>query len=186
MKNAGVTGTEARDLLAIHRDLKSITKRPTISKHQILMKKTNDNKLGNVKQIIRQQSDSRSQVNENEVGDGITLQEDRSYLWPTEGKFAKAYKYFLMCHNCYYLAAIVARTAFENKPQFFVVILDFYLDFIFIIDMVRCFTQPYVTSDGKTVYNRRKIASHYAKTWFILDLYAFYPLTYLRYISNWD
>jgi hypothetical protein len=53
---------------------------------------------------------------------------------------AKAYRYFIMCHNCYYLAMIVARTAFENKPQYIVVALDFYMDFIYLIDMVRCFT----------------------------------------------
>jgi hypothetical protein len=34
--------------------------------------------------------------------------------------------------------------------------------------------------------NRKKIAINYIKTWFILDIYAFYPLAYLRYISVWD
>jgi hypothetical protein len=63
--------------------------------------------------------------------------------------------------------------------------LEFYMDIVYLIDMVRCFTEPYYQKN-KLIKNRRLIAIRYLKTWFLLDIYAFYPLAYLRYISNWE
>jgi hypothetical protein len=60
------------------------------------------------------------------------------------------------------------------------------MDFIYIFDMIRCFTEPYQTGNGYKVTNRRKIGVNYVKTWFICDIYSFYPLAYLRYNSTWD
>jgi hypothetical protein len=91
-----------------------------------------------------------------------------------------------MFHNIYHLLFIVFRVAFENKPHYFVVLIEFYMDFIYLIDLVRCFTEPYVMFNGKTVSNRRKITVHYVNTWFVLDVYSFYPLAYMRYISKWE
>ena len=83
---------------------------------------------------------------------------------------------------------MVARVAFEakQKPGWNMVYIDFYMDFIYLIDMVRCFTQPYKTKDGKLIQNRKKISRHYIKTWFLVDIYSFYPLTYLKQISEWE
>lgn len=92
----------------------------------------------------------------------------------------------MLCHHTYHALFIIARVSFELKPQFFVVILEIYMDIIYLVDMFRCFTEPYVQNDGKIIDNRRKIAIQYLKTWFIPDLYAFYPLAYLRYISKWE
>lgn len=92
----------------------------------------------------------------------------------------------MMSHHIYHALFIIARVSFELKPQFFVVILEFYMDFIYLIDMFRCFTEPYIQGDGKIIESRRKIAVHYAKTWFVADMYSFYPLAYLRYISSWE
>lgn len=60
------------------------------------------------------------------------------------------------------------------------------MDLIYFIDMIRCFTEPYHTDDGKVVKNRRMIVKKYVNTWLFPDLYAFYPLAYLRYISVWE
>jgi hypothetical protein len=92
----------------------------------------------------------------------------------------------MLCHHIYHALFVVSRVSFELKPHYFVVIMEAYMDFIYLIDMVRCFTEPYVVEDNKIVRNRKKIASRYIKTWFILDLYAFYPLALLRYNSNWE
>jgi len=59
------------------------------------------------------------------------------------------------------------------------------MDIVYIIDMVRNFTEPYM-KDGRLETNTRSIAIQYVKTWFLLDIYAFYPLAYLRYISKWE
>ena len=66
-----------------------------------------------------------------------------------------------------------------------VVLLEFYMDVVYLIDMIRCFTQPF-SMDGRVVYNRKDIANHYLKTWFIFDIYAFFPLAYFRYVSDYN
>ena len=63
--------------------------------------------------------------------------------------------------------------------------LDIYMDVIYLIDMFRNFTQPY-SQEGRLVKNNKMIAKQYLKTWFLADVYAFYPLAYLRYISSWE
>ena len=65
------------------------------------------------------------------------------------------------------------------------VLLEFYMDIVYLVDMFRCFTQPFV-KDGRIVRNRKEIINNYLRTWFILDLYGFFPLAYLRYISDYD
>ena len=59
------------------------------------------------------------------------------------------------------------------------------MDVVYLIDMIRCFTQPF-SMDGRVVYNRKDIANHYLKTWFIFDIYAFFPLAYFRYVSDYN
>lgn len=36
------------------------------------------------------------------------------------------------------------------------------------------------------VYNKKQIAMKYVKTWFLFDLYAFYPFGLFRYYSDWN
>ena len=87
---------------------------------------------------------------------------------------------------CFYIVYyIVYRISFEKKPQWYVVSLEIWLDAVFFVDMMRNFTQPYKEND-RYVYDRKAIAIRYIKTWFGFDLYAFFPLAYLRYISNYD
>jgi hypothetical protein len=109
----------------------------------------------------------------------------KEWTWPTEGRFATYYQYWMFCHCVYIALFVVSRISFEEKPRYFVVCLEWYIDAVYIIDMVRCFTEPY-SHDGKLVTNRRKIVIYYLKSWFLLDVYAFYPLAFLRYISDWN
>lgn len=61
---------------------------------------------------------------------------------------------------------------------------DFYMDIIYAIDMFRIFNSPYFNDNGKLEVNKKKIASRYLKSWFIFDVYAFFPLAFLRKRSN--
>lgn len=85
----------------------------------------------------------------------------------------------------YYQLFVVVRIAFENKPALYIVYLEFIMDWVYLIDMFRCFTEP-IIKDQKTVTNLKIIASNYSKTWLLLDIYSFYPLAYLRYNSVWE
>jgi len=81
---------------------------------------------------------------------------------------------------------VVARVGFEEKPWLYVVYYDCYLDLVFFIDMLRIFTTPIFNESGKMITNRKLIARAYITTWFLFDLWGFYPLAYLRYISVWE
>jgi len=91
----------------------------------------------------------------------------------------------MLCHCMYYQIFVVSRISFEKKPRMFVVYLDNYMNVVFLIDMIRSFTEPYMEK-GRIVTRTKDIAIHYLKGWFIWDLYAFFPLAYLRYVSNWE
>ena len=81
---------------------------------------------------------------------------------------------------------VVARVGFEEKPWFYVVIYEWFMDIVFLIDMIRIFTTPIFNESGKMITNRKLIAKAYIYSWFIFDLWSFYPLAYLRYNSNYD
>jgi len=47
----------------------------------------------------------------------------------------------MMANSLYYQWYVVARVAFENaKPRDIVIQIDYYLNAIYLVDMVRCFT----------------------------------------------
>ena len=87
-------------------------------------------------------------------------------------------------HCCYILFFCVARVAFEEKPRYFVVQLEIYLDLVFFIDMIRIFFTPIMDKQNKPVYKRGQIIKNYLSGWFLWDLFAFFPLAYFRYNSS--
>ena len=78
----------------------------------------------------------------------------------------------------------MARIAFEEKPWYYVVIYEYYLDAVFFIDMLRIFNTPIFTDSGKLVMDRKVIAKKYLQGWFVLDLWSFYPMAFWRYRSS--
>ena len=90
----------------------------------------------------------------------------------------------MLIHCFYILVFCVARVAFEEKPWIYVVYLEIYLDFVFIIDMVRIFNSPIYDKMNKPIYNRKLIIKEYICGWFFWDLFAFFPLAYFRYNSS--
>ena len=111
--------------------------------------------------------------------------ETKRWTWPVEGKLCTYYQYWMLCHCVYYQLFVVSRISFEKKPQLFVIYLECYMDIVYCVDMFRYFTEPFM-KDGRLVSNRRMITTNYLKGWFLLDVYAFFPLAYLRYISDYD
>jgi len=87
-------------------------------------------------------------------------------------------------HSAAVLVYWVARIAFEEKPIFEGVVFEWYLDFIFLIDMIRIFNQPIFTETGRIIMDRKIIAKTYMVSWFLWDLWCFYPLAWLRYRSK--
>ena len=92
-----------------------------------------------------------------------------------------------MLIHCVFISIFqIIIIAFEKKPAFYVIIIELYLNFVFAIDILRIFSTPLQLATGKVTYKRKIIAMKYLQEWFIFDLFAFYPMAYLRYISDYD
>ena len=157
-------------------------------------KKTNENfkKLSSLKYLKKRSEDalktnSQTQLEMHEADmaeapdSGLSNQPSRWRFWPLEGRLAVYYQYWMLVHCTSILAFWVARIAFEEKPWYYVVIYEYYLDGVFFLDMLRIFNTPIFTESGKLILDRKIIARKYLRGWFIADLWAFYPLAGLRY-----
>lgn len=91
----------------------------------------------------------------------------------------------MLLHKLYVCFIVVGRMAFEGKPDYSMVLLEFYMDIVFFVDVIRCFTQPYAEGT-KVITDRRAIVRRYLRTWFIFDLYSFFPLALIRKHSKWE
>ena len=110
----------------------------------------------------------------------------RWFQWPEEGTRCQTYySYWMLLHKLYVAFSIVVRMAFEGKPDYSMVLAEFYLDAVFFVDVIRCFTQPY-PEGTKVITDRRAIMRRYLRTWFVFDLYSFFPLALIRYHSKWE
>lgn len=84
---------------------------------------------------------------------------------------------------------IPCRIAFETRPNWYSVYFEFYMDIVFSIDIIRMFNTPVKlrrVQHLETIYARKDIAKAYITRWFIFDLYSYFPLAYLRYISDYE
>ena len=93
----------------------------------------------------------------------------------------------MLVHQVYIAFMTVARVSFERKPKMPTVIIELYLNIIFLVDMIRIFLSPYLQKDKNImIFNYRPIAKNYIFGWFFFDLFAFMPLGYIRMKSVWE
>jgi len=90
----------------------------------------------------------------------------------------------MLAHSTFVAIFWVFRISFEGKPVLAVVMLEFYMDVIFGIDIFRIFTSPFLNEHGKQVTDKKIIAQRYLKSWLLFDLYCYFPLALFRYRSN--
>ena len=88
-----------------------------------------------------------------------------------------------------YLSLVIPfKVAFESaEPEHpersWMFWFDAGVDFYFVIDVVVNFRTAYYDIDGEFVYwPPRRLASHYVKSWFTVDLLSCLPINYLPYI----
>ena len=70
------------------------------------------------------------------------------------------------------------RTAFIDKPSFWLMICEYIMDSLFAIDIILCFFSAYYDEDNNLITSHQTIAYSYLKGWFFLDVIA----TYIIYI----
>ena len=110
------------------------------------------------------------------------------WFCPTSGFYANQWKYFLLINILIVAIFIPTRVAFETKPKFYSVYFELYMSVVFLFDMIITFNTPVKETQKqiKSNFNRIDIAKHYLRTWFFIDLYGFFPLAYLRHISDYE
>ena len=75
------------------------------------------------------------------------------------------------------------KLAFEDKIGWASVGFDFYLDFVFFIEICVTFKLPLLDSSGRYITEPKKIAITYLRTWFFIDLLVCFPLYFLKLTS---
>ena len=93
----------------------------------------------------------------------------------------------MLLHNILIAFIITFKIAFEEKPNDLSVHFELYMNTIFFIEMIRTFFTPY-WDDKFQIYvvSLKLIAKRYMKSWFLLDIISFMPVTYFRSISVWE
>lgn len=76
--------------------------------------------------------------------------------------------------------------AFIDDPDWYDVGFGFYMDFIFLLEILATFFIPIYDKNQRLIADRRVIALHYMNTYFMIDLLACFPLSYVKMNSaNW-
>mmetsp|Transcript_21875 Transcript_21875/g.33922 ORF Transcript_21875/g.33922 Transcript_21875/m.33922 type:complete len:192 (+) Transcript_21875:107-682(+) len=112
------------------------------------------------------------------------VRKEPRWMWPTNPRFVNAYKYFMMVHSGFLAFFWVFRISFEGKPLFAIVLLEFYYDLVFTVDIIRILRTPFINESGKLVTAFKPIAYRYLWSWLLFDLYSYFPLALFRYNSN--
>ena len=117
------------------------------------------------------------------------MEAHKKKLFPIMGPVYTSYMIWLFLLKIYYAFIVTYRMAFENidktrKEHLYWVIVDFIMDFMFLIDILITFNKPFYDENSLIVTNRRKIALRYLASWFIVDLVMLLPLSYFKYTSR--
>ncbi|VDP13055.1 unnamed protein product [Soboliphyme baturini] len=89
-----------------------------------------------------------------------------------------------------YVAAFLLREESLSKRQYKysdpLEVVDLIVDIMFIIDIIINFRTTYVNNNDEVVSHPGKIAIHYFKGWFIIDVVAAIPFDLLLFNANTD
>ena len=90
-------------------------------------------------------------INRNEATDvnlkgNLRMLERQATVIPFHGHIATAYRLFFFLHKVIVLFYVPIHAAFSPTPTTFIVAFDFYLDFIFLIEIITMFFLPYTDS----------------------------------------
>ena len=90
----------------------------------------------------------------------------------------------MFIHVAYLGFVIPFRISFDADPTLYDVILDIYTTIVFLGDMLIIFFTPIPDSEGKLIYDKKRIAAAYIRKWFIFDIVVCFPISYFRYTSS--
>ena len=117
---------------------------------------------------------------ESELKGNFRVQQAKSNLFPLFGTPYVIYSLLFTVHKLIVAFYIPYKAAFEDEPPWSTVYFDFYLDFVFFIDILIMFNMPLYDEKSRLITDRKVISIKYLRTWFIFDLLACWPSSYLR------
>ena len=94
---------------------------------------------------------------------------------------------FLILFCAVYTAIVLPiRLAFldENKIGGFMEAFDFFTDTVFIIDIFLNFFFVEEDVNGEMIMDQKRIAVTYMKSWFIIDLIASFPISFIMHFTK--
>ena len=79
------------------------------------------------------------------------------------------------------------RVAFVEKDTMIWIIIDYIVDFFFLIDLIlNMFFFAYYDKDEQLIFSRKQIVKKYLKSWFIVDFIAILPLNLIILGKNYN
>ena len=105
-------------------------------------------------------------------------------LIPIVGKWAVIYRAFFLFHKTFVLFYVPINAAFIRTPSLELLYIDFYLDFVFLLEIIATFFMPFTNEDQRLETNHKKIAKKYLTSYFIIDCLIMFPASLFRYRSR--
>lgn len=118
-----------------------------------------------------------------------SMETKNKWLFPIIGPVHTFYMVWQFWLKIYYAFIVTYRLAFENidksrKEHLYWVVIDFIMDFMFLIDIIITFNKPFYDENSLIVTDRKQIASNYMSSWFFVDLIMLVPMSYFKYTSR--
>jgi len=107
-----------------------------------------------------------------------------SYLFPHYGPVFTLFNFFYVLHKAVIAFYIPFKCAFESSVSWGSVGFDFYLDFIFVIEIIINFNLPFYDQKQRLITDRKKIALNYIQSWFLLEVLIIFPFSYFKKVSE--
>lgn len=101
-------------------------------------------------------------------------EKETPYLIYPESTFKKVWVLLISCilmYSAIYTPFRIAFYFYEDKYKWF----DFLIDACLWVDIPINFISPYIDEEETLIKNRKQIAQHYLKTWFIIDFCSSFP-----------
>lgn len=103
---------------------------------------------------------------------------------PMFGSFFTFYNFFFLTHKLIVGIYLPFQIGFLEDPNEADLALNFYLDLVFVLEIVSIFNKPFYDINSRLQTDRKLIARQYLTTWFLLDVLACMPYSYIKWRSR--
>lgn len=99
---------------------------------------------------------------------------DKCLLYP-ENEYKAAWDYVVTALLVFTCVVTPYRIAFELEDTLGWLITNYWIDFMFLVDIILNFNLAYYDDDLAIIEDRCEIAKNYATSWLVVDVLAIFP-----------